>query len=453
MDAANAPLLRLPPGRAILSVAWPMVALGWVRSLYLVADAWWVGRLGSDALTALSVTSFAWWILNQCGELAATGVHALSAQAEGGGRRSSLGALAGHGVLVGLVVWAAVAASSPWWSRAYLAAMDLPQGVVHDLSAPFLVVSAVSAVGLGMQAVVAAVFRGLGQTRWALGMTVVGLVLNTALDPWFIWGGGPLAAMGLAGAAWATGLSALVSAVVGAVVLAREGMVLVLAPGAVRAARRIVAIGGPITVMGIGFSLVYVILGRLITSLGVHHMAALGVGHRLESFTYLASVGFSVAAATMVGQHLGAGDVSGAREAARTAARWCTVVMLVGGALGWVAAEPLYRAFSDDPRIIEAGVVYYRFQCAVWVFMGFEVVYEGAFTGAGHTRPPLWISGTLTAARLPMAWAFAVGLGLGIDGVWAAVALSTLLKGVVLRAWWARDTWVATGLRLAEDPG
>lgn len=451
MSTSSAPLLRLPPSRAVWVVAWPVVLLGWLRTLYLAADAWWVGRLGAAELTALSAISFAWWIVLQVGELAATGVHAKVAQAEGAGRRDEGLRQAGQGLLLAGGVGLVVGVGTPLWSGAYLDALALRDPAVREGAAALLGVIGPTAGLYAVQAVVGAVFRGVGHTRAALGIAGLGLCLNVVLDPLFIWGLGPVPALGLAGAAWASALATALDAAVGLVVLHRLGLAPTLGWPVVAALRRLVAIGAPVALRGVGFSLVYVLLGPMITAHGDLQLAALGVGHRLEGFTYLAAVGYGVGAATLVGQHLGAGDVAGARGAARAAALACSGWMLAGALLALVGAPALYGVFTDDPALVAAGAVYLRSQALVWLFMGVESVYEGAFAGAGHTTPPLVIGASLTVARLPLAWLLDSVLGWGVLGIWAAIALSTLAKGVCLALWFEREGWAVKQGILSES--
>ena len=192
-------------------------------------------------------------------------------------------------------------------------------------------------------------------------------------------------------------------------------------------------------------SLVYVVLGRMIVSLGEVHMAALGVGHRVESLAYMLCVAFEVGAATLVGQCVGAGDAAGAREAARAATRWCVGIMLPLGIVLALAAEPVFRWFSDDPATVASGVAYLRIQVLVLAFMAMESTYGGAFAGVGNTVPPFWIVTVGTLLRLPLAWLLAWPLGLGVSGIWWSIAVTTFLRGVV--SWW---WWRVTPLRRAS---
>ena len=445
-------LLRMSPWRAVWAVAWPMVALGWLKSVYFLTDSYWVGRLGEAELAALGGAAFAWWMVYIVCDMAAVGTHALSARHEGAGRSERIRPVLTQGLWVAAAVSVLLIVAA-WPARGlYFDLLDFSRGTREHLAgSEYLGATLLGAAGLAGHAAVGAVFRGIGDTRTALWIAGVTLVVNAGLDPLFIWGLGPLPAMGIAGAAWATAAANLAGVAVGLVLLGRRGL-LPTARGPRLATMGLIArIGTPVTISGLGFSLVYVLLGRFINDFGTEHMAALGVGHRLESVAYLFSVGLMVGAATMVGQHLGAGNPREAARSAHVAAAMCTVGM-VPIAIGlFLFAAPLLGLFTDDPATAAAGVHYLRIQTLVLVFMGLEIVYEGGFSGAGDTMPTLCITGSLTAARIPLAWLFAYQLGWGIDGAWWAIAVSTVLKGIVLPAWFSRGRW-ATALR-EEDLG
>lgn len=432
-------LIDLPMGRALWSVAWPMICLGLARTLYLLVDAWWVGQLGDVALTALAAGSFGWWITDHLCELAAVGVHSLVARAIGAGDREQAKYIAGQGLWLGLGLWAAIAVAQGPLVRLYVTGVAV-EGEVAQLTGAWLSASIIGSLGVMCQAVLSGVFRGVGRTGLALMVMAGSLLANCVLDPLFIWGLGPVPELGISGAAWATGLSALLGAGVAAALLKKMG----LSPAWRRPAwadiRRVAQIGGPIALTGVAFASVYVALGRMVVHYGEIHLAALGIGHRLEGVTYLGAVGLAVATSTLVGQNLGAGRRERAREVVRLSARVTAVVMLALGLPVAIFAEELYGLFAEGPELVDAGVVYLRFQALAWVCMGLEMIYEGAFTGWGKTTPAMVIGGTLTIARLPMAWFFGEVIGLGVVGIWVAIALSTISKGVILGLTFRRVT-------------
>jgi len=418
-----------------------MVALGLLRSGYLLTDTYWIKPLGAEALAGLGGAAFAWWMVHLACEVGGTGVHALVAQHEGAGRRDRIPATVVQGAWLGLVFWAGLVALASVGTGLYFDALAFAPGSgERALGQAWLFAAMVGSGTLALQIVFDAAFRGLGHTGTALKITALTLVANFALDPVLIHGWGPAPELGIAGAAWATAMSNAFGMVLGFSLLAAEGLRPRLERPAAAALAALAKIGGPISAGGVAFSLVYVALGRMINEFGSVHVGALGVGHRIESTAYLVCVGFGVGASTMVGQHLGAGDVGKARASAHASARLAALSMLPFSVAAFTLADPL-SVLLADPATAAAASVYLRWQAPMWVFMAAEVSYQGAFSGSGHTVPAFAINLVGTLLRLPFAWLLAFPLGMGIDGIWLAIALSTGLKGLAMGGWFARGTW------------
>jgi Na+-driven multidrug efflux pump len=99
------------------------------------------------------------------------------------------------------------------------------------------------------------------------------------------------------------------------------------------------------------------------------------------------------------------------------------------------------RIFVDDPAVLMAGKNYVRILALSQIMMAWEIVYEGAFSGAGDTLPPMVIAIPGAVLRIPLVWFLAIGLGWGIDGVWWAITASTILKGISLYIWFSLGRW------------
>ena len=447
----TAPLTKLPPGIAVWRVSWPMIALGLLKSLVFLTDSYWVGQLGDSELAAIGGSAFGWWMVFLACGLAATGAHALVAQHEGGGRRDRIASTLSQGLWVGLAITVVLAGVAYPLRGLYFDLLDFERGSdAYRFGMDYLGASLLGAGTLAALQVIDSAFRGLGHTRTALAISAGTVIANAALDPVLIHGWGPAPALGVAGAAWATALANGLGVGLAVWFLYGEGLRLAWQWPKWATVRAITSIGAPVTASGIGFSAVYVLLGRIINDFGQHEMAALGVSHRIESTAYMICVGLSVGTATMVGQHLGAGDESTALKSASAAMRMALAPMIGLGVLVAALAGPAMGVFTDDPAIIEAGVVYLRIQSFVFVFMAAESIYEGAFSGAGYTLPAFWITAIGTTARLPVAWVLAYPLGLGIVGVWIAVAGSTVLKGLAMGAWFQRGGWRERGPVLTD---
>jgi len=437
----SARLVDLSPGRAVWQVAWPMAALGVLRAGFHLTDSFFVGRLGPEALAALGGSAFGWWVIVLACDLPAVGAHARVARHEGAGDRARIGETLAQGLWVGLGLAALLALAYPLRGL-YFELLGFARGSSeHALGSEYLGAALLGASTLAASAVIGAAFRGLGQTRTALAITAFALVVNAALDPLLIWGIGPFPRLGVGGAAWATAIANAFAAGLALWLLSGRGVRLRVHRPVRGELTAIATIGLPVTASGIGFAICYVVLGRAITSFGSEQMGALGVGHRLEGLAYLVCLAFGVGAATMVGQHLGAGDPLRARESARAAARSASLIMVPVTVALFVLARPLFGLFTDDPATVDAGVLYLRIQVAVLVFMALEEVYLGAFAGAGDTLAASAITFFFTAARIPVAWWLAYDAGLGVAGVWLAIAASTAIKGALLWAWWRRGRW------------
>lgn len=431
--APTSRLLRLPAGQALWSLAWPVIALGLIRSGYHLAAAYWAKSLpeASAAQAALGGAAFATWILASVAELASVGAHALVARAEGAGERWRVGGIVAQAacVTVGLGVVAALLAGP--LARGYFGALGFagPEFVgSRAMGEAYLRALLVGAAIVNLHTLAGSVFRGLGDTRTPMVVAVTTLLLNAGLDPVLMFGWGGMPALGLAGAGWATVLANAVGVGLYAVALRARGVR--VARPSWRGMGSVVAIGTPSACSGVGFCLVYVVMGDLLASFGPSAVAGLGLGHRLEGPAYQVCAGFGAAAATLVGQHLGAGQGRAAAAAAHRAARWACVAMAPLSVVFIGAPWWLLGHLSSDAAVIDRGATYILSVGVILLPMALEVVYEAAFAGAGETVIAMAIVIVLTAARIPLAWSLAARWGL--VGIWITIAGTCALKGLLL---------------------
>jgi Na+-driven multidrug efflux pump len=187
------------------------------------------------------------------------------------------------------------------------------------------------------------------------------------------------------------------------------------------------------------FSTIYVLLVRIVQPFGTPAVAALGVGHKVEGVNYMVAVGFALAAQTMVGQNLGAGNPARARAAGWTTA-WITIVPLgLCSLIFLAAAAPLAGVFTTDPAVVADAALYIRIIAWSQVFMAVELVLEASMSGAGYTVwPMVWIVG-LSAIRIPIAAAIAVPFGLA--GVWWTLSVTAVGRGIAMATLWRWGAW------------
>lgn len=409
-----------------------------LHTVFNITDTFWVGRgLGPAALAGVSTGGFAVWAVLALAQLPATGLTAVASRRHGEGRRERAAEVGHQALLLALALSLGVGAAGLWGLGPLFEVMDTPPDVTVEGAGYLAVYLAGLPVVFGYF-VMDAAFRAAGDTRtpfWLLGGAVT---LNLGLDPALILGWGPLPRLGIQGAALATLLTRALGAGAGFLLLARRGLLERARPAADRL-RRIARIGTPVAAEGAVFSLVYVFLTRYTSDFGTSALAALGVGHKVESLSYTACVGFGTAAATAVGQNLGARSPPRARRSGRWAAIFAAGVTAAVGAAFLLWPELIMSAFTDDPAVVRDGVGYLRIVAVAQVFMGVHLVLENAMSGAGYTLLPMAVSMVLVVARLPLAAALSGALGLA--GIWWSISGTTMGRGTVLAWIWRSGRW------------
>jgi putative MATE family efflux protein len=263
------------------------------------------------------------------------------------------------------------------------------------------------------------------------------------LDPVLIVGWGPIPALGMPGAAIATVGTRAVAFALGLTIVGRRG-VLKLGRPDWGVLLQVIRIGLPTAVTGIVFSLIYVLVTRTATQFGTPALAALGIGHRVESWLFMVGVGFGAATAAIVGQNLGAGKPDRAERAGWLSVGFCTLFGVAACIVELLIPEHFAAIFSHDPAVIAEGAKYLRIAAVSQLAICAEIVLEGALGGAGHTLAPMLTSTTITAMRIPVAtWAAA---RYGSSGLWWTISLTAIARAVGMMVIWRAGKWKETSI-------
>lgn len=425
-------MVRGAVDRAIVHLGAPAACAALLQAGFLIVDAFWLGRVGPVALAAASTAGFVMWLAQAVGDGIAVGSGARLARAVGAGDPAAARRAAAAGQALALAASVVVATAG------LLAAGDVFafMGTDDEVTAAGWAYLRVILVGLPAHylfAWAAASFRAAGDARTPVRLLVVASAVNVVVDPLLIFGAGPLPPLGTAGAALATALAWTTAAIVGWVKLGGLGLRPRLAdlPGPWSESLGAIRVGLPVSLEGALFSLIYILLTTVTTGFGTAALAALGVGHKLEMLNYFVCAGMGAAATTLVGQALGAGDgVRAGRVAWRALFLTC---LPVGAVTCLLVAFPriAVAVFSSDREVQAAGVTYALLVGMSQLFMAAEVVLFGAFAGAQRTTLPAVLVVALTALRVPVA-TWLVARGVGVEAIWLAIGVTTVVKGLVL---------------------
>jgi len=287
------------------------------------------------------------------------------------------------------------------------------------------------------------IMRASGDTRTPLLIDLVAVAVNAALAPVLIYGLGPVPGFGLRGAACATVIAWAVL-VGGYLVMAARGHrafpLALKSEGAPMHMSGIVRVGIPAAIIGMMFSVVYIVFARAASHFGAASMAVVGIVNRVEALQFITSVALGTAGAALVGQNLGAGRPDRAALVIRTGIRWNLWLSGAITALLLLVPDAFFTLFTQDPEVHRLGVPYLRVLSLCLMVNGMEIVTAEAILGSGHTRAISWIFTSFSLLRIPLAlWSPAWGLG--VLGIAWIITGTCVTRGTIILAWAAKGTW------------
>jgi putative MATE family efflux protein len=435
---AAAQLVSDPLPQTIARVAFPAVASTLLMTVFLTVDTYWIGsKIGPVGIATVSTSIFWIWLAISIAEMVSIGLTSVAARRYGQGRGDAAASAAGNALVFTLVVGVVVGATGIAILPALFGVMHTPPEVTalgtRYLGTYFLGTPLI----FGFFAVDAA-FRAAGDARTPFILLALSVAVTLVLDPVLIMGLGPAPRLGIAGAAIAMVATRAVAFAIGLRLVTRRGL-LRFAPFDWGVIRSICRVGLPTAATGVVFSVIYAFVTRSVVPFGTPALAALGIGHRVESWLFMVGVGFSTATAAIVGQNLGAGRVDRAERAGWLATWYCTALGLVFCALQLWVPERFAAFFSSDPAVIAAGAGYLRIAAISQLAICAEVVLEGALGGAGHTVAPMITSTAITLLRIPLAaWAAS---RYGTQGIWWVITLTAMGRAVGMVWLWRAGGW------------
>jgi putative MATE family efflux protein len=424
--------------RVVRRVAVPAVASNLLMTLFASVDAYWVGtRIGPHGLAAVSTSLFWIWLVISVAEMVSVGLTAVAARRHGERHPAAAAAAVGDALLFALVIGTAIGLTGALSVDSLFELMRTPPEVTEAgrtyLRTYFFGLPLI----FGYFAVDAG-FRASGDTRTPLLLLSASVACTLLLDPVLILGLWGAPRLGIEGAAVALLGTRGTAFVIGVFLLRRRRMIRFGSrPGS--AVRAVVRIGLPTALTGVLFSLIYVAMTRTTTRFGTPALAALGVGHRVESWLYMIGVGFGAGAAAVVGQNLGARRPDRASRAGWITLGYALIPAFVMCAASLIVPDWLASRFTDDEAVIAETVTYLRINALSQLLLPAEIVLEGALGGAGYTVAPMVTSTTLTALRIPMAhWG---AMFWGTAGIWWTIALTSGARGVAMMLLWRQGRW------------
>ena len=433
-----------PIGRAVIMLAVPMVLEMAMESIFAIADVFWVAHLGADAIATVGLTESMMTLIYTAAMGLSIGATALVSRRIGEHDAEGAARAAGQSILLGLAAAAAIALGAAPFADSLLRVMGATEDVVRTGTGFTRVMLAGNATVI-LLFMLNAVFRGSGDAAIAMRVLWVGNAINIALGPCFIFGLGPFPELGVTGAAVATTIGRGTAVVYQVVVLTGGNGRVRLAARHLRLdltlMRSVLRLSGTGTFQILIGTASYIALVRILSVFGSAALAGYTIGIRVIIFALLPAFGLSNAAATMVGQNLGAKRPDRAEKAVWTATLYNTAFLGGVSALFLLAAPQIASLFTSDGVVHAYAVDCLRILSLGFLFYGAGMVLTQSFNGAGDTRTPTIINlFVFWLWEIPLAWSLS-RTSLGPHGVFIALTVAYSTIAVVSAILFRRGGW------------
>ena len=426
---------------ALSALALPIMATSLIQMAYNLIDMIWIGKIGASAVASVGAAGMFMWLSNGLATLAKMGGQIKVGHALGAQKKEDATSYAQSSIQMGIVFAIGFGILSVVFADEMIGFFQLNSAQVIQDAKLYLMITCGLVIFSFMNQIFTGILTAMGNSRTSFIATGIGLVLNIVLDPLFIFGFGAIPPMGVAGAAIATVLAQLVVMLLFLHTILRDTVLFsnvhILHSYSSQHTMEIFRIGLPSAVQSMLFSGISMVIARLIAGWGDAAVAVQKVGSQIESISWMTAEGYAAALNSFVAQNHGAKNTDRIREGYRLS----MIVMLSWGVFCSfvliVFPQLIFQVFIQEAEVLPMGVDYLRILGVSQLFMCMEITTAGAFSGLGKTLPPSIVSITLTGARIPMA--ILLGRWLGLNGVWWAITISSIGKGIVLLGWFLKD--------------
>ena len=421
-------------------LALPIMMTAFVQMAYNLVDMVWIGQLGSNAVAAVGAAGTYLWIADSCTSVAKTGGQIKVAHSIGEGNPEKAKQFGASAFQMGVSIIMICILFVLFGHQLMVGVFQFTEEQVHVDAVNYLLITGTIGVLFStINQIFTGLYTGIGDSKTPFLANAVGLVINLVMDPVLIFGIGFIPAMGVIGAAVATaGAQGVVTLLFLLISYKRGGLfqgMPVFRKPKMDYIKQVWKLGFPVGLQNVFMSGLSLIIASMIAAWGADAIAVQKVGGQVESIAWMIAGGFSMAVNSFIGQNYGAGKMQRVRKGYNAAMTLMVIWGLLCSLVLIVFPEFLFQIFIRETDVLDMGVSYLRILGVCQLCVCMEGCSTGAFNGLGETRIPSAVSIVFNLARIPMAILLPM-TPLGLDGIWWALTISAILKGVVLTAWY-----------------
>jgi len=431
--------------RAIFLLSLPMVLEMVMESLFAVVDVFFVSRVSVNAVATIGLTESVFTLVISLAFGLSMAATAMVSRRIGEKDPESASLASGQAILIGLVISALGGLAGLIWAEDILRLMGGSEELISE-GVTYTRIMFGFNFTLVFLFILNAIYRGAGDAAMAMRTLWIANGINIVLDPCLIFGIGPFPEMGLTGAAVATNIGRGAGVLYQLYFLFNGGRIIRLMRRHFAIRLSVIWKQVKVAMGGTGQFLIasasWIILMRYISVYGSEALAGYTIAIRIIIFTLLPAWGMANAAATLVGQNLGAKEPERAERSAWLTARYNFIFLFIVALFFIITAPWLIGIFHPGAEVNRIGVMALRIICIGYGFYAYGMVLSQAFNGAGDTRTPTWINLiAFWGIEVPVAYLLAFPMGFGPAGVFSSIAIAESALALIVILVFRQGKW------------
>ena len=422
----------------LYTLSLPIILSNFLQTMLNMVDMIWVGKLGSDAVSAVGTASFYLNVSMALTTLVCIGTGVKIAHALGARKHQDSQVYIKNAMFISMILAILFCILMALFIDPLIGYFELNNVLIETMTKEYLLHSLIGVPVMFLVMLYTTVYTSYGQTKITFVANAVGLVFNIISDPLFIFGFGSFNGYGVAGAAIATNISRIFTLILLVYYSNEDIKQSFKVKLNLDKMKEVLHMSYPVTLQRLIFIYIGMIMAKLIISFGVEAIAVQKIGIQIESISYVTIGGLQGSIAAFIGQNYGNQNYDRIHEGFKISVRYVFIFSLFITAAFYFFPEAIFSVFIKEPDAIKEGANYLRILSISQLFMCIELLTVGAFNGIGRTFIPPIATTILTAIRIP------IGMYLskiyGLSGVWWSITISSILKGAVLYIWFKIDS-------------
>ena len=412
----------------LMKLALPLMGTSFLTMAYNLTDLYWVGKIGTEAVAAVGISGFFWWMVSSLVLICNVGLAVTVSQNLGREDVATAKKYINSGIKLNILIALTYTFIVYFFHKSLINFFQVQDQLTYDSTVVYLKTVSLGFPFLFMNPILAVIINSAGDSKETFKVSCIGVGCNMILDPLLII----VLDMGVLGAALATAISQILVTLIYiffgikhrhlyALVDYRESWEL-------KKVREILKLGIPPAMQSAVHCFISMYMGRMIAGFGSAAVAAQSIGSTIEGISWLSAEGYATANASFIGQNYGAQKYDRVNRAFYSSCKIMFLIGLAANLILYFGRYPIIKLFLHEAEAIQIGAMYLMVLSFSQIFMAIEIANGGAFNGISMTHIPSIIGITGNILRIPLAYLLIDYFGL--TGIWMAISISSILKGI-----------------------